>query len=490
MLSNKKLYLFFLITILVLVIQGCGGPPLKPWHTEKLDEEFTFEKASDVKSFDDYLKLEDRLFQQLDQKVYAQSETGPEHGIDRYSPGSAADPRKHIINWNRSFELSTNKPRGAVLLLHGLSDSPYSLRSIGKALNKNNYWVLGLRVPGHGTAPSGLRFVNRNDMTAAVRLGMRHLNGRMKGKPVHIVGYSTGATLALEFSLDALKGKTMPVPSSLVLISPAIGVHPSAGLASFKNWMANLPGLDGLAYLGVQPEFDPYKYNSFATNAGDVVHGLTRSVASRIKTRASKNPAVVLPPTLVFKSTVDATVSTNAVVDNLLKHLKPGRHEFVLFDINRFAVVKSRMLIDDPSPLTDRVMDDAGLPFAVTLVTNESSTTRKTVSKYKKPFSTKVASTKRLGLNWPVGIVSLSHVALPISPLDSLYGQYAPKNDDVLYLGNIALRGERGLIRIPTDWMLRLRFNPFYDYVDSRLLGWIDNANVVRKKNSRIELDK
>lgn len=481
MFSNRKLYLLFLFSILVLVIQGCGGPPLKSWHTEKLDEEFTLDKASDVKSFDDYLKLEDRLFQQLDQKVYAQSETGPEHGIDRYSPGSAADPRKHKINWNRSFEFSTHKPRGAVLLLHGMSDSPYALRSIGKTLNKNNYWVVGLRMPGHGTAPSGLRFVSRQNMAAAVRLGMRHLNGKMKGKPVHIVGYSTGATLALEFSLDALEGKTTPVPSSLVLISPAIGVHPSAGLASFKNWMANLPGLDGLAYLGVQPEFDPYKYNSFATNAGDVVHRITRSVARRIRERASKTPNVVLPPTLVFKSTVDATVTTNAVVDNLLIQLNPNRHELVLFDVNRFAVVKSRMLIDDPAPLTDRVMGDANLPFAVSFVTNESSTTRKIVSNYKKPFSTKIVSTKRLGLNWPAGIVSLSHVALPISPLDSLYGQYAPKKDDVLYLGNIALRGERGLIRISSDWMLRLRFNPFYDYVESRLLGWIDNANIERK---------
>ena len=66
----------------------------------------------------------------------------------------------------------------------------------------------------------------------------------------------------------------------------------------------------------------------------------------------------MLPPVLIFKSTVDATVSTYAVVDSLLNHLKPNRHELVLFDINRYAVVKSRLIIDDPAPLTDRVMND------------------------------------------------------------------------------------------------------------------------------------
>ena len=471
----------FLMTTMVVSLQGCGGPPLKPWHTEKLTEEFTEDKAGAVKSFDDYLQLESRLFKQLDEKVYQQSETGPEYRLNRYSPGSAADPRKQQPDWNHSFELTTNNPRGAVLLLHGMSDSPYSLHTLGMALHQQNYWVVGLRMPGHGTAPSGLRYINRNDMAAAVRLGMRHLATKVKNKPVHVIGYSTGASLALEYTLDALEGKTTPVPTSLVLISPAIGVHPAAAMAGFKNWLANLPGLDGLAYLSVHPEFDPYKYNSFATNASTVVHQVTRSVASRVQARARTNPKVVLPPILVFKSTVDATVTTEAVLDNLLNHLNPHRHELVLFDINRFAAVKSKLLIDDPAPLTDRVMDDDTLPFSVTLVTNQNSKTTKVISKYKQPFTARAVNNGQLKAVWPPGVISQSHVSLPISTNDPLYGQRSPENEDFLFLGQMAIQGERGLLKIPSDWVLRLRYNPFYDFLERRTLEWMDSAKSMKK---------
>ena len=464
---------FFLFLAIITILHGCSDAQLHPWHTERLTEEFTEEKADEVKTFDDYLALEDRLYQQLDEKVYAKSDTGPEFMLDRYSPGSAADPRKLETNWNRSFELTTEQPRGGVLLLHGMSDSPYALRTLGKALHQKGYWVIGMRMPGHGTAPSGLRYISRHDMAAAVRIGMSRLDEKVNGKPVHMVGYSTGAPLSLEFALDALEGKSAPVPSSLILVSPAIGIHGAAGMASFKDSMSSLPGLGGWSYFSIQPEFDPYKYNSFATNAADVVHTLTRSVASRLQQRAAANPEVILPPTIVFKSTVDATVTTNAVVDSLLIHLHTDRHELVLFDINRYAVA-SRMLVDDPAPLTDRVMDADNLPFSVTLITNENAQTTRVISQYKKPFSGNTSSTAQQGLSWPSGVVSLSHVALPIAPDDPLYGQRAPENQDFIFLGQMAIQGERGLLQIPTDWMIRLRYNPFYDYLESRMLEWVD----------------
>jgi alpha-beta hydrolase superfamily lysophospholipase len=479
--SNHKLFLqgttpfkLFFAAITIVVLQGCSTQ-LKPWHTEKLTKEFTEDKADDVKTFDDYLALEDRLFKQLDEKVYALSETGPAYKLDRYSPGSAADPRKLETNWNRSFELTTTQPRGGVLLLHGMSDSPYALRTLGKALHQKGYWVVGMRMPGHGTAPSGLRHISRHDMAAAVRIGMTHLDEKVNGKPVHMVGYSTGAPLSLEFALDALEGKSAPVPGSLVLISPAIGIHSAAGMASFMDSMAGLPGLGTWSFTQIQAEFDPFKYNSFATNAADVVHKLTRSVASRLQQRAATRPEVILPPTIVFKSTVDATVTTDAVIDSLLIRLHTDRHELVLFDINRYAVA-SRMLVDDPAPLTDRVMDADDLPFAVTLVTNENPQTTRVISKYKKPFSADASSTREQGVSWPPGVVSLSHVALPIAPDDPLYGQRAPDNENFIFLGQMAMQGERGLLKIPTDWMLRLRYNPFYDYLESRMLEWVEKA--------------
>jgi len=461
---------------IILSSQGCSGPPLETWHTEKLTTEFTAEMADEIRSFDDYRQLEAKVFVQLEEEVYAGTETGPEYGLVRYSAGSAADPQRSEPNWNRSFEFPANTPVGGVLLLHGMSDSPYSLRALGEKLNQRDYWVIGLRLPGHGTAPSGLTSISWQDMAVAVRLGMEHLASKVGRKPIHIVGYSTGAPLAIDFALKALEGSGSVVPASLVLISPAIGIHATAALAKWKRRLSLLPGLGRLAWLSVLPEFDPYKYNSFATNAAEQVHGLTRSVARRIAARSQSGPGEILPPTLVFKSTVDATVSINAVVDRLLKHLEPQRHELVLFDINRFAA-KSTLLISDPAPLTARLMADKSLPFVVTLVTNENSDSNAVLARRKPPFSAEPSKTEPLNLVWPRGVISLSHVALPFPPDDPLYGQGPPGKEDIIFLGQMAVQGERGLLKIPSDFLIRLRYNPFYAFLETRVLEWLDGAS-------------
>ena len=284
------------------------------------------------------------------------------------------DPRGWAPDWNRSFELPADGAAGGVLLLHGMSDSPYSLRALGEGLNDRGFRVVGLRLPGHGTAPSGLLSVTWEEMAATLRLAMQHLESKVGQGPIHIVGYSTGAPLALDFALNALEGAAMPVPASLVLISPAIGVTPAAALAKWNRRAALLPGLEKLAWTSILPEFDPHKYNSFTSNAGEQVYRLTRHVARRIEARAGSGLIEDFPPTLVFLSTVDATVSTDAVIDNLLEHLAPPRHELVLFDINRRSA-QSTVLVSDPGPLTARLMADDALPFGLTLITNESTET-------------------------------------------------------------------------------------------------------------------
>lgn len=463
------------VAVILYLLAGRGGPALEPWHTERLTAEFTARKGDAIRTFDDYRQLEDKLFAQLEEQVYALTGTGPAYALVRYSAGSAADPQRRSPNWNHSFELSTKSPVGGALLLHGMSDSPYSLRALGAALNQSNYWVIGLRLPGHGTAPSGLLHVKWEDMVAAVRLGMEHLTSKVGQKPIHIVGYSTGAPLALNFTLDALEGKVSPPPAGLVLISPAIGLHPAAKMAGLMEGLSAVPGLARLAWLSLEPEFDPYKYNSFATNAGTQVFRLTREVARRMADKGRANPIRTFPPTLVFKSAIDATVSADAVVDSFLKHLGPDGHELVLFDINRFAA-KATLLIDDPGPLSDRLMSDRTLPFSVTLVTNESPQSRQVLARRKAPFSQLASEIKPLDLSWPVEVISLSHVALPIPPDNPLYGQRFPENDKALFLGEMAIRGERGLLRISSEWLLRLRYNPFYDFLERRTLGWVDDA--------------
>jgi hypothetical protein len=64
-------------------------------------------------------------------------------------------------------------------------------------------------------------------------------------------------------------------------------------------------------------------------------------------------------------------------------------------------------------------------------------------------------------------------VALPFPPDDPLYGALAPKDAGELFLGQQALQGERGVLTIPENFLLRLRHNPFYAYQEARILGWL-----------------
>ncbi len=70
----------------------------------------------------------------------------------------------------------------------------------------------------------------------------------------------------------------------------------------------------------------------------------------------------------------------------------------------------------------------------------------------------------------------LSHVALPFPPDDPLYGQRPTGNKDVLFLGQMAIQGERGLLKLSSDWLLRLKYNPFYDYLERRVLEWVTDT--------------
>ena len=160
------------------------------------------------------------------------------------------------------------------------------------------------------------------------------------------------------------------------------------------------------------------------------------------------------------------------MVDQLLGRLAPDRHELVLFDINR-AAVKSTLLLSDPRTLTARLVGDASLPFGLNLITNEHPDSMTVVNRYT-PAQSDEITVVPLGLAWPTGVISLSHVALPFPPDDPLYGARPPDDDDVLFLGQMDIKGERGLLRIPADWLLRLRHNPFYAYLEQRTLEWLD----------------
>ena len=152
--------LIAITVLLVWAFESRNMPALRIWHTLPLTSEFTANDASPQRTLQDYLDQEERLFRELRVKIYDRLVPTAEMTFNRYRTGGLQDPQQLPRNWNRTFELVPVNIQGGALLLHGLTDSPYSLRRIGEILLGKGFYVLGLRLPGHGTIPGALTEVS------------------------------------------------------------------------------------------------------------------------------------------------------------------------------------------------------------------------------------------------------------------------------------------------------------------------------------------
>ncbi|PVZ85672.1 hypothetical protein C9426_18480 [Serratia sp. S1B] len=444
------------------------GPSLQLWHTFVPHEM----RASDIDkaSWADYLKAEDNLFKEVKLNVTDKLDSSQQTPLNRYYSGSPIYPEKFATDWNRSYTMMPEgKPKGVVVLLHGLTDTPYSLRHIANNYREYGYVAVGIRLPGHGTVPAGLTDVEWQDWLAATRLAVREAK-RLAGDdvPLHIVGFSNGGALAMKYTLDALDDPTLAKPQRVILISPMIGVTSFARFAGVAGWPAIFPAFAKAAWLGIVPEFNPFKYNSFPVKAARQSFQLTQVLQNQIATDSRNNKMNELPPILTFQSVVDSTVSTRAVITSLYNHLPANGSEVVLFDLNQ-AVAFGPLLRTTSYTALSRLLPPAPRNYKATIVTNVTSETTDTEARTVAAGQT-AEIREALGITYLPDIFSLSHVALPFPLSDSLYGRYPePRNQYGISLGTFAARGERAVLVVGLDSLMRLSSNPFFPYMLKRI---------------------
>jgi alpha-beta hydrolase superfamily lysophospholipase len=262
----------------------------------------------------------------------------------------------------------------------------------------------------------------------------------------------------------------LPRVDGLVLLAPAIGVSPAASLAVWQAGMAHVPGLGKAAWESMAPEFDPYKYQSFAINAAVQIHALTVAIADRVSRLASPEGVRGLPRIIAFQSAADATVSAEALVRVLFEHLAPEGHRLVVFDINRRKEAQF-ILVPDAAAGVDRLLARPSMPFALTVLRNAE--TDQDVTALDRAQNASEVTRTPVGLEWPQGIFSLSHVGLPFPLDDPHYGATPPAVAEGIYLGRPRLLGELGFLALPERNLMRLRFNPFYPYMEKEILEFM-----------------
>jgi hypothetical protein len=166
---------------------------------------------------------------------------------------------------------------------------------------------------------------------------------------------------------------------------------------------------------------------------------------------------------------VDSTVSTPSLVTYLYDRLKPNGHELIFFDVNRFSAL-APFVKDRHDTFLNRLKEPSNLPYTWTLVTNQTADTLRVVAETRDAGSAAITQ-EPLNLEWPRGIYSLSHVAVPFSPDDPLYGDREDlKKKGLFVLGMVEPRGEKGVLQVPIDQFMRLRYNPFFVYMERRIV--------------------
>jgi len=446
-------------------------PDLGPEYRIHFDSEF---QASDEADTDwrAYLDIESTLAAELDDNI--DPDLRPDSLLDRYSEASLTNPARFDGDWNRSYELSASAPRGVAVMLHGLTDSPYSMLSTAQAVVGAGYDVVVPRMPGHGFAVSGLLQSRWQDWTAAVRVAIRRaLEIRQPGQPLLLVGYSNGGLLAIDYALHCDNEGSMRCPDRIVLLSPAIAISPTAILSNWHAALSWIPYFEKFKWLSVLPEIDPFKFTSFPKRAAWEIRKLALQTHSLL---SDPERVRLLPPILTFQSLVDNTVSSAAVVSLLYSRLPENGSELVIYDVNRNSTIVHlmRKMPGDPIDFFKRVAPSS---YDVLVLRNSTPQELK-ISALRLPAGHSEFVVSETDLKWPLGIYSLSHISIPFPAIDPLYGDgRSPAASEAgLVLGAITPRGELGVLSLSPAYFLRTRYNPFFPLQARIINQWLTST--------------
>jgi carboxylesterase len=119
--------------------------------------------------------------------------------------------------------------RAAALCLHGLTGTPYEVRSLGEAISAVGIRALGPALPGHNETPEQLAASSYTDWLDAARAEFHRL--REDCESVFIVGMSMGGLLALALAEEER------VDGLAVIGTPLVLHHPFAWLIPLVKYL-------------------------------------------------------------------------------------------------------------------------------------------------------------------------------------------------------------------------------------------------------------
>ena len=231
---------------------------------------------------------------------------------------------RRFITSNKSKELSMNMPfslgdkhkvNKAILLVHGLGDSPYTFSDLAYSLQAQGFYVQTLLLPGHGSKPEDLMLPTYQDWQAFVD----HYANLLKQDfdNVWLGGFSTGGNLV---TIHAIEHGDI---NGLMLFSP--------GFQSKTPKLERLAPLAALFFDGYEAEEKNIARYTSAPLKGAIAYS-----DSAVKLRALLQQTTVTIPTLIAISEADSVVDPFAVKALYLNSFNNAANQLIWYGESTF----------------------------------------------------------------------------------------------------------------------------------------------------------
>ncbi len=211
-------------------------------------------------------------------------------------------------------------------MVHGLTDSPHSMRELARLFHAQGYNVAAILLPGHGTRPQDLLRVTLKEWRDETDFGLDA--AAALGRTVSLAGFSTGGALVL----DALRRNcASPAPcdfGDVFLFTPALKL-----VSRLVPW-ACLPGVAPIMKAvhpwAMDTRGDANRYGKMALNA---VCQLRRLIQDNDAARSELLSAIAARGLGFFAlaTAVDAAVDSDAVADFMASLPPQSRRTFLLY---------------------------------------------------------------------------------------------------------------------------------------------------------------
>jgi len=211
----------------------------------------------------------------------SQSNIDPNYQVSESLPSYfKTDDIEKELQVNLPFELIPEKPNGdAVLLVHGLGDSPYSFSDVAQHLASKGYLVRTVLLPGHGSKAGDLMLPTEKDWQQVVNHHIALL--KPNSNKLWLGGYSTGANLVTSEALhdDSIAG--------LLLFSPAF--EPDSSAVKWANLASYV-----VTWADQDPETNYTRYNSLPMHGAAVYYDTVKTVQDDLQELTYNKPVFMM----------------------------------------------------------------------------------------------------------------------------------------------------------------------------------------------------